>query len=336
VKTAPIIYIQNNAQVTATQQTGWFVRTSGTAQDGIYSKTITIPRGKQPGQWSVFSNAFFDTEGNSSGSARPDNNQQLTVVNNAVSDFEGPVVVSYTFSPTSIDISNSSADVVVTARVTDASGVKTAPIIYIQNNAQVTATQQTGWFVRTSGTAQDGIYSKTITIPCGKQPGQWSVFSNAFFDTEGNSSGSARPNNDQQLTVVNTGGVCPIVTTPSVSTFVPVPSTTPIVSVPSTTPIVSVPSTTPIVSVPSTTHAAKSILTMKKTLSAKSLATQNGLKVASGSVVSLKVSATSHKICRATGTTLKALKKGTCRVTVTVKSRTGKKSSRNLTLIVRT
>ena len=225
-------------------------------------------------------------------------------------DFAGPVVVSYTFSPTTIDISNSSADVVVTARVTDASGVKTAPIIYIQNNAQVTATQQTGYFVRTSGTAQDGIYSKTITIPRGKQPGQWSVFSNAFFDTEGNGSGRVSPDNDQTLTVVNTGGICPIVTTTTVSVSVPVPVT-------------------------STTAATKPILTMKKTLSAKSLATYTGLKIVTGSTVSMTVNATSRTICRVSGTTLKAVKKGTCKVVVTVKSRTGKKSSKNLTINVR-
>jgi len=209
-------------------------------------------------------------------------------------DFEGPVVVSYTFSPTTIDISNSTADVVVTARVTDASGVRTAPIIYIQNDAQPTATQQTGWFVRTSGTAQDGIYSKTITIPCGKQPGQWSVFSNAFFDTEGNGSGSVGPDNNQKLTVVNTGGICPVVV-----------------------------------------ETTKPMLTMKRTLAAKLIATYTGLKVVKGSTVSMKVKATSRRVCRVSGSRLKATRKGTCRVVVTVKSRTGKKSSSNLTLIVR-
>ena len=241
-------------------------------------------------------------------------------------DFTGPTIVSFTFSPTTIDISNSSASVVVTAHVTDASGVKGfPPTVYINNPANVSGTQQSGQYVRTSGTAQDGIYSVTITIPHGKQPGQWNVFSNQFYDTEDNSSvWPVYPDNDQKLTVANTGGICPIETTSTMS--VPVASTTPTVSV--TTSTMSVP-------VASTTPATKPILTMKKTLSAKSIATYTGLKVVTGSTVSVTVNATSRTTCRVLGTTLKAIKKGTCKVVVTVKSRTGKKTSSNLTLNVR-
>ena len=259
-------------------------------------------------------------------------------------DFTGPTIVSFTFSPTTIDISNSSASVVVTAHVTDASGVKGfPPTVYINNPANVSGTQQSGQYVRTSGTAQDGIYSVTITIPHGKQPGQWNVFSNQFYDTEDNSSvWPVYPDNDQKLTVANTGGICPIETTSTMS--VPVASTTPTVSVTTSTMSVPVASTTPTVSVTtstmsvpvaSTTPATKPILTMKKTLSAKSIATYTGLKVVTGSTVSVTVNATSRTTCRVLGTTLKAIKKGTCKVVVTVKSRTGKKTSSNLTLNVR-
>jgi hypothetical protein len=246
-----------------------------------------------------------------------------------VGDFNGPTIESFTFSPTTIDISNSSASVVFTAHVTDASGVNSIPIALINNPANVSGTQQTGQYVRTSGTAQDGIYKVTITIPCGKQPGQWNVSSNQFYDTESNSSvWPVYPDNDQKLTVVNTGGICPIVTTSTVSSSVPVGLTMPTVAV--TTPTVS--SSVPVAS---TTPATKPILTVKKTLSAKSIATYTGLNIVTGSKVSMTVNATSRKTCRVSGTTLKAVKKGTCRVTVTVKSRTGKKSSKNLTLIVR-
>jgi alpha-tubulin suppressor-like RCC1 family protein len=80
---------------------------------------------------------------------------------------------------------------------------------------------------------------------------------------------------------------------------------------------------------------AKPTLTMKKALSAKSVATYSGLKVVTGSTVSMTVNSTSRTTCRVSGTTLKAVKKGTCKVIVTVKSKTGKKLSRNLTLNVR-
>jgi hypothetical protein len=207
VASAPIVYIQNSDNPTATQQTGWLTRTSGTAQDGIYTATITIPAGLQPGQWSVFSNMFYDVHRNSSvWPVEPDNDQRLTVTNQFANDYEGPAVVSYTFSPTTIDISSSPATVVVTARVTDVSGVASAPIVYIQSSDNPVATQQTGWLTRTSGTAQDGIYTATINIPCGLQPGQWSVFSNMFYDVHRNSSvWPVEPDNDQRLTVTNFG-----------------------------------------------------------------------------------------------------------------------------------
>ena len=82
--------------------------------------------------------------------------------------------------------------------------------------------------------------------------------------------------------------------------------------------------------------ANKPTLTMKKTLSAKSLATYSGLKVVAGSTVSVTVNATSRKTCRLSGPNLKAVKKGTCKVVVTVKSKAGKKLTRSLTLIVST
>ena len=74
-------------------------------------------------------------------------------------DYEGPKVESFTFSPESIDITNSSQTVTVTAHVTDESGVKSAPLVYIQLSGKETATQQTGYFALTSGDAKDGIYT---------------------------------------------------------------------------------------------------------------------------------------------------------------------------------
>lgn len=95
------------------------------------------------------------------------------------------------------------------------------------------------------------------------------------------------------------------------------------------------PTTNYVASLPVATIATKPTLSTKKTLSAKSLATYTGLKIVRGSTVSVTVNATSRKTCRVSGTTLKAIKTGTCKVVVTVKNRTGKKTSRNLTLNVR-
>ena len=123
-------------------------------------------------------------------------------------------------------------------------------------------------------------------------------------------------------------------TTTTTTTTIPKTTTTTTTTIPTIT--TSFPPNTYYVAPPSVaTNATKPTLSTKKTLSAKSIATYSGLKIVIGSTVSVTVNATSRTICRVSGTTLKAVKKGTCKVVVTVKSRTGKKSSKNLTLNVR-
>ena len=85
---------------------------------------------------------------------------------------------------------------------------------------------------------------------------------------------------------------------------------------------------------PSTTRTAPS-LTTKKSATASAVAKYAGLTVASGSKVTLKVAASSAKVCRVTGTSVKGLKKGSCRVTVTVRPKKGKAASKTVTLAVK-
>ena len=77
-------------------------------------------------------------------------------------------------------------------------------------------------------------------------------------------------------------------------------------------------------------------LTTKKAASLKSIATFAGLAQPKGSTISLRVWSSSSKICRVSGTALKAVKKGTCKATVTVKSRSGTKKSTTISLKVTT
>ena len=75
-------------------------------------------------------------------------------------------------------------------------------------------------------------------------------------------------------------------------------------------------------------------LKVSKTASAKSIATFAKIKVLSTSKVSLKVAANSTKFCRVSGTSLKGLKVGSCKVAVTVKPKKGKAVSKTITLKV--
>ena len=75
-------------------------------------------------------------------------------------------------------------------------------------------------------------------------------------------------------------------------------------------------------------------VTKSKSASAKSIAVFAKLKVLSTSKVSLKVVRSSVKYCRVLGTTLKGLKAGSCKVTVTVTPKKGRATSKTVTLKV--
>jgi uncharacterized delta-60 repeat protein len=75
-------------------------------------------------------------------------------------------------------------------------------------------------------------------------------------------------------------------------------------------------------------------VTTSKSATAKSIATFAKLKVLSTSKVKLKVVASSSRFCRVSGTTLKGLKAGSCKVTVTVTPKKGKAISKTVTLKV--
>ena len=73
-------------------------------------------------------------------------------------------------------------------------------------------------------------------------------------------------------------------------------------------------------------------LTTSKTATSKAIATYAKLKVSSTSKVTLRVLPSSAKFCRVFGSTLKGLKAGSCRVTVTVTQKKGRASFKTVTL----
>jgi hypothetical protein len=83
-----------------------------------------------------------------------------------------------------------------------------------------------------------------------------------------------------------------------------------------------------------TDAASATQLSRSKSRTAKSLATQAKLTVLVGSKVSMKVATSSSKYCRVTGVTIKGTKKGSCKVTVTVKPKKGPSRSKTLNLKV--
>ena len=75
-------------------------------------------------------------------------------------------------------------------------------------------------------------------------------------------------------------------------------------------------------------------VTMSKSATAKSIASYAKLTVLSTSKVTLKVVSGYSKFCKVSGTSLKGLKAGTCKVSVTVKPKKGGSKSKTVTLKV--
>ena len=119
-------------------------------------------------------------------------------------------------------------------------------------------------------------------------------------------------------------------TTPTTTSTPAPPTTTPTTTTSSsttiastTTTIASTTTTTPVVTptttvVPVVAQRSQPAFSTKKALSARSIAAYVGLSVPKGARLSLTVSTSSKKICTAKGSILKAVKTGTCSVTVSV------------------
>ena len=132
----------------------------------------------------------------------------------------------------------------------------------------------------------------------------------------------------------------PTTTSPTTSTTTTVPP--PTTTSPTTSTTTTVPSTTTSTTV--TQSGASGVtgllgnssfrLKVFKTASAKSIATFAKIKVLPNSKVSLKVGASTTKFCKVSGTSLKGLKVGTCKVAVTVTPKKGKAVSKTITLKV--
>ena len=85
---------------------------------------------------------------------------------------------------------------------------------------------------------------------------------------------------------------------------------------------------------PASSAIATPVLTATKSLAAKSIASFAKLKISSSSKISLKVLQPSRKYCKVVGSTLKGVKAGACKVTVTVTPKKGRAISRTVALKV--
>jgi len=178
-------------QSTTTMLSGW-QRTSGTALDGIYSGSLTLPRYAENGTWTVSYFSLHDEVGN----YRTLNAANLSALGfatsfvvNGTSDTTAPNLLSFAISPSEVDVSAGSQAVTVNARITDdlsGNGNTSTQVRFTSpSGRQGTTTMLSGW-QRTSGTALDGIYSGSLTLPRYAESGTWTVSYFSLHDEVGN------------------------------------------------------------------------------------------------------------------------------------------------------
>ena len=148
---------------------------SGSQQDGTWRGTLTVPRGAAAGAWyyngSVQDGVNFVSF--SDGPGAPQNLPAgapgpLSVTDSSPS--AGPQVVSLSYSPSSVDVTNASASVTVTAHLTDGQNITYAGLGFTNQTANQS---ELASLSLVSGSQQDGTWRGTLTVPRGAAAGAW-------------------------------------------------------------------------------------------------------------------------------------------------------------------
>ncbi|TRY17634.1 hypothetical protein FOJ82_10095, partial [Tessaracoccus rhinocerotis] len=163
----------------------WTTPTGGRHSGGIYSWTksgdhysgsikwtLSEPDSWPSGQYSLEALSVTDTTGRTTYFAGPGQIHDPRLAPDSLdftvgtfvsppTDTAAPVLQEFDYTPTAIDVADGPQEVVVTARVTDATGAA-APTLILSSD-DTTQTLGFGEMTRISGTAQDGIYQGTVT-----------------------------------------------------------------------------------------------------------------------------------------------------------------------------
>ncbi len=164
---------------------------SGNAQDGVYETTWVFPQYSYAGTWIVSDLIMHDVAGNIIHLATPEFSQegfpiQLELISDP-DDTISPELISFTFSPQTIDVSSGSQSVNVNLRITDElSGFDNGMVRINSPSGQ----QSVGAYIwpihRISGDIHDGIYETAWDFPQSSEFGTWKLYHINFNDKVGN------------------------------------------------------------------------------------------------------------------------------------------------------
>lgn len=178
-----------------------------------------------------------------------------TVTPDVVVDQDAPVVSGLDFSPESVDLAEGVQSVTVTVRVTDATGTL-APAVGLSSDS---TSQSLGPYAMSlvSGTALDGTWSGTVSVPTTAALGSWTVALQPLTDQIGNSDGLTHTHPDKLTVTDSTPTPTPTEPTP---TSTPTPTPTPTDPTPTPTPSTSSVPSTPVASVPGRMRAPRVVV----------------------------------------------------------------------------
>ncbi len=160
-------------------------RISGTDLDGTYQSTMSVQRYAEAGDWKLNYIYVADVVGNyryyyPAGSGQPNifpaGTATTLTVQNPTPDTTAPEVLSFAFTPNSVDVGLTSRTVTATMRMTDGgSGVSYGQAYFYSPSSGQNVGVGFGSGNRISGTAADGIYQSTMTVPRYAEAGDWKL-----------------------------------------------------------------------------------------------------------------------------------------------------------------
>jgi len=160
-------------------------RTKGSANNGTFSGTVTIPRWVGNAKWAAsaqVTDAVGNTKSYTNAQLKKKKWKRAVTVKSGV-DSVAPTVAAFSFSPRAIDSGNGPASVNATATLKDAaSGVASASITWTGPSGYQKLTANLS---RVSGSPASGTWKGKATTPCYAEAGVWKA-SATVTDVAGN------------------------------------------------------------------------------------------------------------------------------------------------------
>jgi Tol biopolymer transport system component/uncharacterized membrane protein YgcG len=183
----------------ATTATVQATAVSGTPTDGNWVATLTLPTPTATGAWTAIVEPLVDSLGHVGPAGPPSTFSPSLEVVDATADTSPPIVTAFSFTPATVGADRGGI-VAVTIGLLDASGAM-APTVRFENTASGTSTAA-ATAVLTAGTASDGTWTASVSVPVGAPLGPWLAILEPVADTAGNLSAVGPPNGfPRQLTV---------------------------------------------------------------------------------------------------------------------------------------